>query len=161
MQSKLEFVQTIKQHQGIIYKVVRVYEAKAEDQKDLYQEIVYQLWKSFSSFQGKSKMSTWIYRVALNTAIAHLNKSKRLDKRVEMDFSQLNIAEERDPLLEERMALMYEHIYKLDVIEKGLILLYLEGKNYEEIAKITGFTKTNVGTRLGRIKEKIRNNVIK
>ncbi len=77
MQQKEAFIQTIKDNEGIIYKITRVYAKDTEDQKDLYQEIVYQLWKSFDSFKGKSKLSTWMYRVALNTSIAHLNQNKR------------------------------------------------------------------------------------
>ena len=161
MQSKEAFIHTIKENQGIIYKITSVYAKNTEDQKDLYQEIVYQLWKSFNSFKGKSKISTWIYRVALNTSISHLNNEQRKGHSVAMDFQLMNVAEEQDSETEERMAVLYAHIKRLNVIEKGLILLFLEGKSYEEIAMITGFTVTNVGTRLGRIKKKLKTNIQK
>jgi RNA polymerase sigma-70 factor, ECF subfamily len=164
MQQKEAFIQTIKDNEGIIYKITRVYAKDTEDQKDLYQEIVYQLWKSFESFKGKSKLSTWMYRVALNTSIAHLNRQKIKGHTVSIDIELLNRS---DPATgegtgwEERMHILYAHIKQLNVIEKGLILLFLEGKNYDEIATITGFTTTNVGTRLGRIKQKLKTNIEK
>jgi len=167
MQQKEAFIQTIKDNEGIIYKITRVYAKDTEDQKDLYQEIVYQLWKSFDSFKGKSKLSTWMYRVALNTSIAHLNQNKRRPlstSGISLNFESLDVA---DPSSitgsewDDRMHILYEHIKRLNVIEKGLILLFLEGNSYEEIAIITGFTTTNVATRLGRIKQKLKTNIKK
>ena len=164
MQHKEAFIQTIKDNEGIIYKITRVYAKNTEDQKDLYQEIVYQLWKSFESFKGKSKISTWMYRVALNTSIAHLNQQKKKGHTVSIDLELLNRS---DPATsagsewDDRMHILYAHIKQLNVIEKGLILLFLEEKSYEEIANITGFTTTNVGTRLGRIKQKLKTNIKK
>lgn len=156
MDKKEQFINTIKENEGIIYKITSVYTNSQEDQKDLYQEIVYQLWKSFESFKGKSKFSTWIYRVAINTSIAHINKGKKRVHQVSMDFRLLTIPDEQDTLLAERLSTLYAHIKLLNAIEKGLILLFLEGRSYEEIAAITGFSKTNVGTRLGRIKNKLK-----
>lgn len=161
MQPKRDFIQTIKENEGIIYKITRVYTNDSEEQKDLYQEIVYQLWKSYDTFQGKSKISTWIYRVALNTSIAHLNREKRKAHTVDLDFEKMNWVDENDKVLEEQVNLLYAHIKKLGVIDKGLILLHLEGKSYDEIAAISGFTSTNVGTRLGRIKQKLKTNIQK
>lgn len=153
------FVKTIKEHEGIIYKITRVYAKDLEDQKDLYQEIVFQLWKSFGSFEGKSKISTWIYRVALNTSIAHLNKGKKHRHDSISNFSFNTMVDEGTMVDQEQVALLYAHIKQLSVIEKGLIFLYLEGKTYEEIAAISGFSITNVGTRLGRIKQKLKTNI--
>jgi RNA polymerase sigma-70 factor (ECF subfamily) len=164
MQQKEAFIQTVKDNEGIIYKITRVYAKDTEDQKDLYQEIVYQLWKSFDSFKGQSKLSTWMYRVALNTSIAHLNQQKKKGHSVSLDLELLNRSDpatSAETEWEERMDILYAHIKQLNVIEKGLILLFLEGKSYEEIASISGFTTTNVGTRLGRIKEKLRTNIKK
>lgn len=155
MQGKSDFIQLIKDHEGIIYKITSVYASDREDQKDLYQEVVYQLWKSFGSFKQASKISTWMYRVALNTAISYNKKAKRGGMRVPIDLDLLNRAEEIDPVKEERIKLLYQHIKKLSVIEKGIIVLYLEGKSHAEIAEITGFSKSNVGTRVGRIKQKL------
>ena len=161
MQDKNEFITIIRENEGIIYKITRIYARDQEDQKDLYQEIVYQLWKSFESFKGNAKLSTWMYRVALNTSIAHLNKEKRKGQQSSLEFELLDIADEHDAEKEERIQLLYAHIKQLNVIEKGIILLFLEGKTYEEIAAITGFTVTNVGTRLGRIKQKLKTNIKK
>jgi len=161
MHTKEEFFQHIKENEGIIYKVTRLYTNSTEDQKDLYQEIVYQLWKSFDSFKGDSKISTWMYRIALNTAIRHLKKEKRKGTRVSIDNFLLNQIDYVDSVMEERITLLYAHIKKLSIVEKGIILLHLEGKSYDDIAAITGFTNTNIGTRLARIKQKLKSQIKK
>jgi RNA polymerase sigma-70 factor (ECF subfamily) len=102
-----------------------------------------------------------MYRVALNTSIAHLNSGKKRVKQSNIDFELLNIRYEQDVLTEERISILYNHIKSLSTVEKGIILLFLEGKSYDEIAIITGFTKTNVGTRLNRIKEKLKSQINK
>ena len=155
MHSKTEFVEIIQKNAGLIYKVAKVYSNSKEDEQDLYQDIVYQLFKSFDSFRNDAKISTWMYRIALNTAIAHLKKEKRKVEYIPNYEALLNKADANDTLKEEQFEVLYAHIKKLDTVEKGIILLYLEGKTYDEIAIITGFTATNVGTRLGRIKQKI------
>jgi len=159
MRSKKEFVKDIQENEGIIYKVTRIYSNNSEDQKDLYQEIVYQLYKSYPSYKGDSKVSTWMYRVALNTAISHLKKEKRKGHQVDLDKVLRDRIEYIDTVIEERIALLYAHIKNLSIVERGIILLYLEGKNYEEIATITGFTSTNIGTRLNRIKQKLKSQI--
>ncbi|MBT33497.1 RNA polymerase sigma factor [Chondrinema litorale] len=161
MQNKSEFIKIVKQNEGIIYKISRVYTNDEEDQKDLYQEVVYQLWKSFGSFRAESKVSTWMYRIALNTSIAWLNKRKRKPHKISIDFELHNKADEKDTLMEERLNVLYAQIKQLGVVDKGLILLFLEGKSYEEISQITGFTSSNVGTRLARIKQKLKKRILK
>lgn len=161
MPRKKEFIQIIKQNEGIIYKISKVYAKDKEDQKDLYQEIIYQLWKSFDSFKGKSKISTWMYRIALNTSITFLNKKKKKGNQVSIDFELLNRVDEYDHVKEERINTLYTLIKNLNIIEKGIILLFLEGKSYDEIAVVTGFTTTNVGTRIGRIKQKLKDQIKK
>jgi len=156
-----EFVDLIRANEGIILKITKVYTNQSEDQKDLYQEIVFQLWRSFESFKGESKMSTWIYRIALNTSITYLKKSKKNRSRAFTDFEIENIKETRNDLQEERMEVLYAHIRQLNEIDKGIILLFLEGKNHEDIAMISGFSKTNIGTRIGRIKQKLRTSILK
>lgn len=155
MSSKEAFIKIIQENEGLIYKVAKVYAANREDQQDLYQEVVYQLWKSFPSFRNDAKISTWMYRIALNTAIAHLNKEKKKGNQVAISEGLVNRADPHDGLAEDRVELLNAQIKTLNIIEKGIILLYLEGKTYDEIAAITGFTSSNVGTRLGRIKQKI------
>lgn len=156
MHTKREFIKAIKKNEGIIYKVTRLYTNNTEEQKDLYQEIVYQLWKSKGSFKENSKISTWMYRVALNTAISNLKKEKRKGTRISIDTILMNQIDCVDTVMEERITLLYAHIKKLSIVEKGIILLHLEGKSYDEIAVITGFTLTNIGTRLARIKQKLK-----
>ena len=155
MQNKKEFVRVIQENEALIYKVSKVYSNSREDEQDLYQEIVYQLWKSFGSFRHESKLSTWMYRIALNTAISNLNKEKRKGKILPINEWVLYRTETDDPLREEQFEILYTHIRGLSIVEKGIILLYLDGKSYEEMAAITGFTTTNIGTRLGRIKQKL------
>ncbi len=149
----------IREHEGIIYKISRVYFDQEEDQKDLYQEIVYQLWKSYDSFDDRSKWSTWMYRVALNTAISFLKRDKSKLKKVSSEGLDNFKMEPFDPVMEERIEWLYKSIQELSVVEKGIILLYLEGKRHDEIASITGFSATNVGTRISRIKEKLKRQI--
>lgn len=161
MHTKEDFIQQIKENEGIIYKVAKLYTNTSEDQKDVYQDIVYQLWKSYPSFKANSKISTWMYRVALNTAISYLKKEKKKGTRVSIDNFLLNKIDQVDTVMEERITLLYAHIKKLSIVERGIVLLHLEGKNYDEIAAITGFTATNIGTRLGRIKQKLKSQIKK
>src|SRR5258708_18453614 len=155
MDNNRTFIEIVKENEGLIYKVTKVYSNSKEDEQDLYQEIVYQLWKCFGSFRNESKISTWMYRIALNTAIAYLSKEKKKGNQIPIDDALLNKPDTSDSLKEERSAVLFAHIKQLNEIEKGIILLYLEGKTYDEIAGITGFSTTNIGTRLGRIKQKL------
>jgi len=156
-----DFIKLIREHEGIIYKISRVYFEQDEDQKDLYQEIVYQLWKSHDSYNSKSKWSTWMYRVALNTAISSLNKHKKGIRKVASDHLDGIKMEPFDPVMEQRVDWLYKSIQELSVVEKGVILLYLEGKSHEEISNITGFSTSNVGTRISRIKQKLKTQIVK
>ena len=155
MNSRESFIKIIKENEGIIFKVAKVYTNGKEDEQDLYQDIVYQLWKSLSSFRNESKISTWIYRIALNTSIAFLNKEKKKVIQVPINEIHADRPETTDTLMDERSTILFAQVKKLNDVEKGIILLYLEGKTYDEIASITGFTNTNIGTRLGRIKQKL------
>ncbi|MDY7395020.1 sigma-70 family RNA polymerase sigma factor [Aureibaculum sp. 2210JD6-5] len=161
MTKQQAFTEVIKKNQGLIFKVSSIYTNNTEDQKDLYQEIVYQLWKSYKTFKGNSKISTWMYRVALNTSITFLKKGKKSGVRVPIEQILTHKTEQEDTILEERITLLHTQIKKLNIIEKGIVLLYLEGKSYDNIAEITGFSKTNIGTRLSRIKEKLKTQILK
>ena len=154
-----EFSQMIRDHEGIIFKITTLYTHNKPDQNDLYQDIVYQLWKSFDSFRQESKRSTWMYRVAMNTAITHIKNEKKAGKSVSIENVVLDEIETHNQALEDRIKSMYVHINRLSMLEKGLILLLLEGKKYEEIAEITGLSTTNVGTRISRIKNKLKSNM--
>jgi len=145
----------------LIYKITSIYTDNHEDQKDLYQEIVYQLWKAYDSYRGEAKISTWMYRVALNTAITRFKKEKKRGIQLPMDSLVKRKIEPYDQVFEERLQVVYSHIKRLNELEKGLMLLLLEGKKYEEIAIITGLSPTNVGTRISRIKQKLKTQIIK
>jgi RNA polymerase sigma factor (sigma-70 family) len=153
-----EFVDILNNHRGLIYKVCHLYCDDPEDRKDLFQEIVLQVWKSLGSFRQESTIGTWMYRIALNTAITHFRKEKRLGGKVSLtgiDIPDLNDSNEKEDQLKE----LFKAIENLDRIDKSIILLYLEEKNYEEISEITGLTRTNVGVRLNRIKIKLSNTI--
>lgn len=155
------FTRIIKENEGVIFKITTIYTDNGQDQKDLYQEIVYQLWKSFDSFRNESKISTWMYRIALNTAIGQLKKNKKQSNTTSIDQIVIRQTENYDPEFENRLKMIYEHIHQLNILDKGLILLLLEGKKYEEIAEITGLSETNVGTRISRIKQKLKSRILK
>jgi len=161
MSKKQEFTRIIKDNEGVIFKITTVYTDSSEDQKDLYQEIVYQLWKAYETFRGESKITTWMYRVALNTAITMLKKEKRKGNKVGIDQVILKQTENYDTAFEDKLKILYAHIKMLNDLEKGLILLVLEGKKYDEIALITGLTTSNVGTRISRIKQKLKTQIVK
>lgn len=153
-----EFVDVLNNHRGLIYKVCHLYCDDPEDRKDLFQEIVLQVWKSLGNFRQESSIGTWMYRIALNTAITHLRKEKRSGGKVSLDgidIPELNEDSEK----EEQLKQLFKAIENLDRIDKSVILLHLEEKSYEEISEITGLTRTNVGVRLNRIKAKLSNTI--
>jgi len=160
MSQEKEFVEVIQNNEGILYKMTRLYANNTEDQKDLYQEIIYQIWKGFSKFRGDAKLSTWIYRIALNTALLHIKNKKRNGYNTSLDGIVL-ATENYDPVLEERLEILYGNIRKLGEVDKGIVFLFLEGKKYEEISAITGMSTSNIGTRMERIKEKLNKQIIK
>lgn len=142
--------------QGIIHKVCRMYCDDEEHRKDLFQEILIQLWKSFPSYRGDAKVSTWMYRVALNVAIQDFRKEK---KRKLLFFESYEFkevaAQPRNELEDERLKKMYRAISQLDKVERAIILLHLEGKSNEEIAEIVGITQNYVRVKMTRIRKKI------
>ena len=160
-QKEAVFVELIKEHEGLIFKASTIYTDNTQDQKDLFQEIVYQLWKSFDSFKNNSKISTWMYRVAMNTAITQLKKRKRSPIAEPIEKIVIEQIDTNDSSFEEKLRKVYQHINRLNVLEKGIMLLLLEGKNYEEIGEISGLTSTNVGTRINRIKKKLKSQIVK
>lgn len=161
MDKKDQFIKVIKENEGLIFKVATLYTNSLQDKEDLYQEIVFQLWKSFDTFNEQSKLSTWMYRVAMNTAIYNLKSVKRRINTISINTETERYADVVDKSEEERLRLLYESIQTLNLLEKGVILLYLEGKNHQEIAEIIGITTSNVGTKISRIKEKLKLQIIK
>lgn len=155
-----EFVKIISENQGIIHKVCSIYCDTEEDRRDLFQEIVTQLWKSYTSFRQESKFSTWMYRVALNTAITSFKKSKRRPDKNSFIADHVHLtSEEYNPETDEMILKMHQAISKLSGIEKSIILLFLENKSYEEIAEITGITQNYVRVKMNRIKHKLKKNM--
>lgn len=156
-----EFTELIQAHQGLLIKLASIYTNTTPDREDLFQEIVYQLWKCFESFRGESKITTWMYRVGMNTAITHLKRSKRVVNTGLVNEGLVSGVTCDNAIYEERLALLHTYIQNLNQLEKGLMLLLLEGKSYSEIAEITGLSVSNVGTRISRIKTKLKKNIVK
>jgi RNA polymerase sigma factor (sigma-70 family) len=153
-----QFLNVFEENFGIILKISRAYCKTSQDREDLVNDIALELWKSFRSFKGNSKISTWIYRVALNTSMNYKRKKKN-----DSIFSFLSDFRKVDniPWLMEQdnsaeSEILYQCIDELTEINKAIILLYLDENSHEEISEITGISKTNVGTRIGRIKEEIK-----
>jgi len=145
------FIQQINQNLGIAHKICRVYFADADDREDVLQEMMYQLYKSYPSFDGRAKFSTWMYSVCLNTALTHRRKGAK-QKYEPLRASHDQLANPPVSDKDEEINLLFAAIATLSQLNKAIILLYLEDMSYEEIAEITGLSKSNVGVRLVRIK---------
>jgi RNA polymerase sigma-70 factor (ECF subfamily) len=155
--TELEFSELIEKNQGIIHKVCRIYTSNEEDSRDLFQEILLQLWKSYKSFKGYSKFTTWMYRVALNTAITLFRKSTKSVNTQEIDSTLYKISENSEyPEKQEQINQLYEAIKKLSEIERALVLLYLEDLPYKEIAYTLGITEVNARVKMNRAKVKLK-----
>jgi RNA polymerase sigma factor (sigma-70 family) len=148
------FIQQVNQNLGIPHKISRAYFQDAEDRADAFQEMMYQLWRSYESFQGHAKFSTWMYRVCLNTAMTYKRKSSKAS------FDSLS--DRYDQLVapsvsggEEEMEFLFKAIATLSPVNKAVVLLYLEDLSYEEIAGITGLSKSNVSVKMFRIKKEL------
>lgn len=150
-----EFTQLVNDHRALIFKVCNLYCADRESRADLFQEVVLQLWKSFPSFRRESTGSTWIYRVALNTAISNFRKESRKPERRSIGLEEFDIPDMTSADDNERTSALTLAITKLTEIEKAIIMLYLDEKSYDEIGEIIGISISNVGVRLNRIKSKL------
>ena len=152
-----EFLQIIKKNQGIIHKVCNIYCDDQDDRDDLFQEIVAQLWKSFPSFREESKFTTWMYRVALNTAITVFKKTKRRPDQNRLTYENFQVKDENyDTETEEEIKNLHRAVAQLTGVEKSIVLLFLENRKYEEIAEITGITQNYVRVKMNRIKKKLK-----
>ncbi|MEM8899685.1 MAG: sigma-70 family RNA polymerase sigma factor [Bacteroidota bacterium] len=153
-----QYLALIDQHQGLIHKVCHLYCQEAELREDLFQEILLQLWKAYPSFRGDSSFSTWMYRIALNTAIALYRKQKKSPLISDLDSVVENLQGKEVPYEEkENQHFLYQAIYTLNDVEKAIILLYLESYKYEEIAEIMGISVNLVGVKINRIKQRLKN----
>ena len=151
------FVELLEKHQNIVHKVCRLYTNNYDAHNDLFQEITIQLWKAYPKFRGDSKFSTWMYRVGLNTAITLYRKSKRSITTQQFDTVQFKIkAEDYDDTEEQQLKQLYKAVHQLNDIEKALVFLYLEDKNYREISETMGISEVNARVKMNRVKNKLR-----
>lgn len=148
-----EFVQLINQHQKLVHSLCSLYFPASEDRKDLFQEIVLQLWKAYPTFRGHAKLSTWIYRIALNTVFARIRKEKARPTSEPFTEQSFQVPLENDEMTPTQE--LYGAIGRLGDIDKAIIMLYLEEHTYDEIATIVGLSRTNISTRINRIKTKL------
>ena len=159
MPDKKQFLEIVSKYQGIIHKVCWIYFRNKCDREDAFQEILFQLWKSFPDIDNYQKIGSWIYAVSINISLAKLRKTSRVDYT---DYLP-DIAEKSDVLekmtQDESLKKLLEAIYLMDEIDKSIMLLYLEEKSYEEIAEIIGITKSNVGVRISRAKNILKQNL--
>ena len=155
MSKEKEFLKNLNEHIAIVYKVSRVYFPLTADREDAVQEILFQLWKSFPSFNDESKFSTWMYKVALNTALTMKRKHDRSVISRSAHLQNLEFAEDPAAFHDELLKVFYTAIHSLRDIDRAIFLLFLEGNTYDEIAQITGLSKSNVSVRLVRLKRNL------
>lgn len=149
------FVNVLKEHENLVFKICNVYARDAEDLKDLFQEVVLQAWISYPKFNHDSKVSTWLYRVALNTALNHKRVQKKHSYAGDIE-TLMHVEDIVSQSYSEEYKILQQMIAALPPLEKALILLYLDDNSYQEIADIMGMGVSNVGTRLARIREKLK-----
>ncbi len=150
---KQRFSDAVFRHFGILHKICRIYKKNAADREDLLQEILYNAWRAYPRFEGRSKFSTWLYRVALNTALYQNRKDRLTVNIIPLEDKTLNTAGEED---DEALKILYRAIDDLNPLEKSIVILFLDDQPYTEIAEITGLSVNNVGVRLNRIKIKMK-----
>lgn len=141
---------------AIIIKICRAYTDTQEDFEDYYQEVCLQIWKSKDNFKLQSEWSTWIYRLTLNVCLTFLKKKKKLPQRLNSDHLPAELIEDSHVFADESLDHLYSAIKELSEVDRGVILLYLEEKSYQEIADIMGTNPNNIGVRIKRIKERLK-----
>lgn len=152
-----EFISKIEKHKGIIFKISKMYMTEKDDRNDLFQEITYQLWKAYPGFRGQSEFSTWLYRIALNTAIIFLKTEKKRSFITNQDVSGYVLAQEDyDDHKEERLTEMYKAIHQLNPIDKAFIFYYLEDFSGKQIAEEMGISEGNARVKMNRAKNKLK-----
>ena len=157
MTKEREFSDLIKDNQGLIIKISRMYTHSQEDEKDLFQEIVLQLWRSYGSFKGNSKITTWMYRIALNTAITLFRKKSRSIKTDELqDFHYKKETEEDDSEQAQQISTLYKVIKMLPDTERAIVMMYLDDLPYKEIAANLGITEGNGRVKMNRLKKTLK-----
>jgi len=156
---KEEFLEILSNYQGILHKVNLIYFRNKPDREDNFQEIIYQLWKSFPKLQNKNSIGSWIYKVSINTSISRLKKDSRIEYREKLPESIDNFDLIEELSFNETSRRLLQAIYNLNEIDKSIMLLNLEEKSYDEIAEILGISKSNVGVRINRAKEALKQNL--
>lgn len=152
-----EFHQIIAQHKGILFKVARTYCQNDDDRQDVLQEMMIQIWKSLPKYNDTFAITTWLYRICLNVSISFYRKSAiRQHLNIPLVEELTSIRDEESNEKQEQLSLLEKFIYELNDLDKALMLLYLEDKSHSEISEIMGLSVSNVGTKLGRIKEKLK-----
>jgi RNA polymerase sigma-70 factor (ECF subfamily) len=141
---------------AIIIKICRAYTDTQEDFEDYYQEVCLQIWKSRNNFRAQSEWSTWVYRLSLNVSMTLLKKQKNKQPLLASGYSPAEVPDETKAFLDESLAQLYAAIRQLSEVDRGVILLYLEEKSYQEIADIIGTNPNNIGVRIKRIKERLK-----
>lgn len=157
--TKKEFLEILSNYQGILHKVSFVYFKNKPDREDNIQEIIYQLWKSFPSLKNHNSIGSWIYAVSINTSISRIKKVSRIEYRETIPELSDNSNVIDEISMNESLKLLLNAIYDLDEVDKSIMLLYLEEKSYDEIAEIIGVSKSNVGVRILRAKEQLKQNL--
>ena len=149
----------IEKNIGIFHKVARAYCPQEEDRKDLIQEMIIQVWKSYPRYKQQFQISTWIYRIALNVAISWYRKSVARNKRMVPLQAQESLLHDSDQIdeTERNINALYRYINELKELDRAIMILYLEEKSYKEISEILGITETNVATKINRIKSTLKN----
>lgn len=156
-QTETDFLKLVNQHKGILYKASRIYADSLEDREDLQQEILIQLWKSYQNFKGNSEFSTWMYRVAINTAITYLKKEKkRTDNQTDVPHHFEVQNEDYNPLKDRQLEVFYTAVQELKALEKAIIFYFMEGMSHKEIGDNLGLSEGNARVKLNRTKEKIQ-----
>ncbi|MBO9693239.1 RNA polymerase sigma factor [Chryseobacterium sp.] len=151
------FLKLVNQHKGILYKASRIYADSVEDREDLQQEILIQLWKSYQTFKGNSEFSTWMYRVAINTAITFLKKEKqRSDNQTDVPSYFEVQQEDYNPTKDRQLEIFYSAVQELNSLEKAVIFYFMEGMSHKEIGNNLGLSEGNARVKLNRTKEKIQ-----
>ena len=151
-----KFEQLVKENELLLWKVCNIYAYNPSDRKDLFQDIVMQLWKAFPNFRGESKISTWIYRVAINTSISALRKKNDFIHSYDPKSLPVDVADAVERGMEEQLQQLYGAIARLNEIEKAIVMLYLEDRSYEEMVEILGISNGALRVKMNRIKNKLR-----
>jgi RNA polymerase sigma factor (sigma-70 family) len=156
--NKDQFINIIRQNKKLIFKVCNSYCKNADDRQDLVQEVIIRLWQAFGKYDNRYKLSTWMYRIALNTAISHYRSGKRSEQStVPLSESLMDIADENLEIeLDEQVKQLHLFIRELDELNRGLMILYLDNNSYKEIAEVLGISETNVATRISRVKQQLK-----